>query len=537
MKRLPPRIGRLLLLMLLALVAAALAGPRARGLLTSSAGVAGGALAVALPLGVLLAVLIHKTIGPGRRFAWTVLVAMLFIPLHLQAAAWRAGFGALGWFTQWADASRPVDPLLDGFAGAIWVHGMAAVPWVALLVGAALRGVDRRLEENALLTMSPLRVLLGVSLRVAAPAMLIAAGWVLVVAATEMSASDLFQVRTFAEEVYTQHALGLFDPVEEVSPEARMHAFQMAMGLLAVLLTAVAVLWGAGEMIAQAASSRSQDAWKWRPGASRFAVTGLLGLLLVLIAGVPMGSLVEKVGGRAVREGDGWRREWSPVKAASETAQAPVRHRREFGQSLKLGVSVATGAVLLGGLIAWRLVPGGAARLAWLALLAVCLATPGPLLGLAAIKLLNQPADSPLGFLGWLYDHTLLAPWLVQMVRATPIAALVLWPVWASVPRGVLDAARLDGIRPGWRLGLLAARIRPASVAAAWLAALAVSFGELSATLLVMPPGVQTVTLQLFNLLHSGVDDRVAAISLVMVLVLAALAWGIGRLWERGQTR
>jgi iron(III) transport system permease protein len=537
MNKLSPNNRRPALLLLLAIVAAALAGPRARGLLAASGLLAGGALAIALPVGVVLALLIHKTHGPGRRLATTLLVAMLFIPLHLHAAAWRAGFGALGWFTQWGDPSGPIDPLLDGFAGAVWVHGTAAVPWVALIVGAALRGVDRRLEEQALLFMSPPGVLLRVSLRAAAPAVLVAAGWVLVVAATEMTASDLFQVRTFAEEVYTQHALGLFDPIEEVTPEAQMHALQLAMGLLAILLTAVAVLWGAGDLIASASSSRSQDAWRWQPGAARFAVSGLLCLLLVLIAAVPMGSLIEKAGGRAVREGDTWRREWSPVKAVSETALAPVRHRREFWQSLKLGVGVATGAVLLGGAIAWQLVPGGMARRAWLVLLAVCLATPGPLVGLAAIKLLNQPADSLLGFLGWLYDHTLLAPWLVQMVRATPIAALVLWPVWASVPRGVLEAARLDGVRSGWRLGLLAARIRPAGVAAAWLAALAVSFGELSATLLVMPPGVQTVTLQLFNLLHSGVDDRVAAISLVMILVLATLAWGIGRLWARDPTR
>ena len=60
---------------------------------------AAGACAIALPLGVVLAVLLFKTDVPGRRAATLLVVGMLFVPLYLVTGAWDAGFGVQGWHT------------------------------------------------------------------------------------------------------------------------------------------------------------------------------------------------------------------------------------------------------------------------------------------------------------------------------------------------------------------------------------------------------------------------------------------------------
>jgi ABC-type spermidine/putrescine transport system permease subunit II len=126
--------------------------------------------------------------------------------------------------------------------------------------------------------------------------------------------------------------------------------------------------------------------------------------------------------------------------------------------------------------------------------------------------------------LAWLYDSS-FAPWLVQVVRALPIATLVIWPALASVPQVMLDTAATDGC--GWwgRLLKIALPQRWPAVAAAWLIALAVAVGELAATVLVMPPtqGASALSIRVFQDLHFGVDDRVAAICLVMVAAIATL--------------
>ena len=119
-------------------------------------------------------------------------------------------------------------------------------------------------------------------------------------------------------------------------------------------------------------------------------------------------------------------------------------------------------------------------------------AIPAPLLGVWVIGFLNRPPDSPLAGLAVLYDRTLLAPILVQTVRALPLVTLWLWRQLASVPSDLLDAARSEGASSWTQLWRVALPLRWTAVAAAFVGALAIAVGELSATLLVLPPGVTT---------------------------------------------
>ena len=119
--------------------------------------------AVSLPIGTLLAVLLVRTDVPGRVFWFACVCSLLFIPLYLQCAGWRAAWGQQGWMTLTL-GSLMGSPLLDGWRGAVWVHAMAAVPWVVLFVGASLRFVEAELEEDALLNARPATVFFRVTM-------------------------------------------------------------------------------------------------------------------------------------------------------------------------------------------------------------------------------------------------------------------------------------------------------------------------------------------------------------------------------------
>ncbi|HEX6961911.1 MAG TPA: hypothetical protein VF175_08600, partial [Lacipirellula sp.] len=73
--------------------------------------------------------------------------------------------------------------------------------------------------------------------------------------------------------------------------------------------------------------------------------------------------------------------------------------------------------------------------------------------------------------------------------------------------------------------------LRKAALAAGLGIALVLSIGELSATLLVVPPGVTPLSVRLFQLLHYGVDDRVAALvlSVFMLMALGSFVWRLSR--------
>src|SRR5262249_54064709 len=116
--------------------------------------------AIALPLGILLALFLFRTDVWGRTVLLAIIALSAFGPLPLHATAW---LGALG------NAGRAqvfgVRPILVGLTGAAVVHALAALPWVVLVAGVGLCAVEPELEESARLEFGPIRVLISVTVR------------------------------------------------------------------------------------------------------------------------------------------------------------------------------------------------------------------------------------------------------------------------------------------------------------------------------------------------------------------------------------
>jgi iron(III) transport system permease protein len=472
-------------------------------------------------LGTLLAWLLVRTDLLGRRLWLALMALMLFVPLYLQAAAWQAGFGLQGWFT--LAGFGPA--LLDGWAGAIWIHSAAALPWVVLIVGFGMAHVERELEESALLDASPRQVFWHVTLRGALPAVGVAALWTAMTVAGEMTVTDLFGIRTYAEEVYTQMAVGQ-------EPEGASLRLLPGMAMTAALVM-VGMAICRGMAPGRRPLSLQQAGWVFRLGRWRLLVSAAAAALFALLVGLPLSNLIYKAGVIVSQTDAGLLREFSVAKCLSMIAGAPGHHSREFGWSLLICPLSAAAAVLAAIPLAWFARRGGWRSLPALATAAVALAVPGPVLGLAIIKLLNRP-EMP--WLARLYDHSILAPFLALLVRGLPAAILVLWHALHTVPTELLDLAAVDGAGPVARLCRVALPMRWAAVGLAFLVSLAMTLGDLAASILVVPPAVVTLSIQIFALLHYGVEDQVAGICLALIgvfAVVAAAAWGIMRMMNR----
>jgi iron(III) transport system permease protein len=520
--------------------------PRVGRLWLNSARLASLTCLIALPLGTLLAAAIFKSDVPGRRVAALLLVGMLFVPLYLVTGAWDAGFGIQGWHTLSTNPHLAHEPWLAGWRAAVWVHALAAVPWVVLIVGASLRAVEAEIEEDAATCATPQKVMWHVSIRRAWPAIVLAGIWVAIMATTEISVTDFFQVRTFAEEVYTQAALGTFDvgavgppsrggpliapPSASDSPLPALSANGLWSGLALSTLLALTAIVAASRLFADLSDAPNRLPWIWRLKTWRWPAAIMLWLSMLLVAGIPLGNLLYKAGIQVTITDTSRTRTWSTTKLVERLAKAPRDFQGELWLSTKIGAAATTAALALALPLAWSmrtsLTSARLQRWPWfrLLMLSLCLTIPGPLLGVATIRLLNRPPDSPFASLAWLYDSN-FAPWLVQTLRALPLATLIMWPAFASVPQVMLDTAATDGT--GWwgRLFRIALPQRWPAVTAAWLVGFAVAIGELAATILVMPPqrGATALSIQIFQLLHYGVDDRVAAICLVTVFAVATV--------------
>jgi iron(III) transport system permease protein len=473
-----------------------------------------------------------------------ILGVMIFVPLYLQAGAWQAGFGDQGWFTLAGNTSA----WISGWRGAIWIHSMAALPWVAGIVGIGLRLIEPELEEQALLDGSARQVFFRVSLRGALPAVGLACIWVAVTTAGEMTVTDLFSIRTYSEEVYTQ-AAATASELDAAGPSISP----------GIVITALLIVGGwalcFGISPGRRPSSLSR-CWTFRLGRWKYFYIPLTAIMFLLIAGVPLGSLVYKAGVLVAQTEDGRVRSFSPAKCLGIICSAPKNFRRELGWSMLIGSLSATAAVMTAIPLAWlarkgnsrsginvRDVPYGATdgrgfmkNLKFqicnfkfaivISIIAVLLAAPGPILGIAIIRLLNRPE---LPGLTWLYDHSILAPCLAVYLRSLPIAVLIMWHALQTVPGELMENAMIEGAGPLTRLWLIALPMRRTAAATAWLAALAISLGDLAAGILVAPPGVSTLPIRIFGLLHYGVEDQVAGICLAVILIFALLAWAVFR--------
>jgi iron(III) transport system permease protein len=498
----------------------AVSDARSRGLVVNTFWLVATTLAISVPIGTALAVALTRTDAWLRRTVAVAIGIMLVVPLYLDAAAWDAGFGDAGWFTVITAKPYAVG-LLSGWRGAMWVHALAAIPWVALIVGMALRFVEPELEEAALLDASAWQVLRRVTLRRVLPAIGVAVVWVAVGVATEMTVTDIFQtpgngLRTYAEEIYTQFAL---------STEAGPPVAAVGIGVTACLAAC-------GLMLCLAAAT-------WTPPTARAPVVfrlgrwrGMVSLALLLSAaaifGVPLISLITKAGVTVQHTAEGYTRHWSLAGCLKIVAESPERFRWEILWSA-LMASVAASMVLAAALpIGWlarrRDELGLVGKIAAISLAAAALAVPGPLVGIGLISLFNHP-DA--GFLNFLYDHTIVVAAIAQAVRAFPLGMLIVWHALNTMPGDLLEAAELDGAGTWTRTVRIVLPLRWPALALAWLATFVVAIGELSATILVVPAGVATLGVRISQLLHFNNQDKLAGLCLILMAAAAMLAGGL----------
>ena len=96
--------------------------------------------------------------------------------------------------------------------------------------------------------------------------------------------------------------------------------------------------------------------------------------------------------------------------------------------------------------------------------------------------------------------------------------------------------AKIEGAGFWTRLFSIVLPQRMFALAAVWLIGFAVSFADLSASVLVVPPGVTTLPVRIFGLLHAGVDDQVAGVGLNLLAGGAVIATVIVWLLKRTST-
>ncbi|HMO36547.1 MAG TPA: hypothetical protein PKA06_10935, partial [Gemmatales bacterium] len=451
-------------------------------LLLNTLGIAAGSSLFALLLKFPAAFLLARTSLRARRVWMLLLAVTLVIPLPALLAGWYVVAQSLG-------APLPaLWPWELRWLGTILLHGCIGLPWVVGLLSLGLLWVEPNLEEEMLLYASLPRVLLWVILPRLWPCLclaLLVASWP---AWHEITVTDFFQVRTFAEEVYLQ----LNGSTQEEFPRA------MAVALPWMLLFMLLSGWQMRRWQRQLPSVLPSLARPRRLPLQGWQTLAQLWMLLIisLLLVIPTIGLLRRAGMEYNPEPH-----WSLSSLLFRWMQAVVTPASPLWRSLFM-------ATVAGALTACSIL-----LLVWLArssafiqkfswwLMAGLWAIPGPLLGLGLLSyvmlLIRIPGLSP-----WLYSEP--SPWpniWVAWLRFAPLVWMVLWPLAVLIPRQLEEASRLDGATP-WNRFLL--HYYPALRRPAWLCLLAVTLltlGEISASKLVTTPGFLPLSHHLFQLI------------------------------------
>ncbi len=527
---------------------------RLLGLARNTAWLVGGTLALALPAGVAGAVLLYRTDLPLRRLFRFLLLLTLFIPLPLFATGWQAVLGSGGWLplTLWnapresafGPDSAVWTPWGQGIGSAVWIHAVAGLPWVVLLAGQGLLGVERSLEEDAWTALPVWRVLVKVSLPRAGAAIAAAALWVGLQTTGEITVTDVTQVRTFAEEVYTQFVGP--EPAVRGDPLARAVAVTLPVVLLTVVL--VLVLAGRWERRLPPAGAEVRPPLVFPLGRWRWPLAVAAGAVCLALVGVPLGSLLWRAGLA------GTPRSWSPAVVGEHLRLVWQAEHRHLIDSLGLAAVAGISCALLALLACWAAAGSRRFRFGVLVLMAAAWSLPGPVIGLGLkdtiAGLLNAvgppalpeaatkgdgaaPLRSPLAVALW-YGPSSIPLWWVDAIRFFPCAVALLWPVVRLVPPELRDAARVDGARPWDELRHVVWPRAAGAWARAALAAGVLSLGELSAGKLVSTPGAPSYAEVVFTQMHYGVTNDLAVRCLLLLAAAATGAIALAFVGQRG---
>jgi iron(III) transport system permease protein len=488
-------------------------GDRVTRLLRETALLTGGVLLLAIPLGACTAFFLYRSDVPGRPFLLFWVVFALLIPLPLLTSGWQTVLGSGGWLEiPWWNTGglREWTPWGQGLGAAIWIHALAGMPWVVVIVGQGFAWVEPELEEDALLRMPAWRVFWMVTLPRAKLSVAAAGLWLALQVGSEITVTDMMQVRTFAEEIYTQSAV--------ISPTmAYPLAGVSALALPQTVLLAILVLWAVHrwDRALPPRESVASGARLFQLGKARWVVALLLGGPILLFTSAPLVSLVWRAG-RADPSGT-----WSLHALEQSLDLALLTSGGQLWTAGVIAVVSAAQITIVALVLIWLASTSGRLRLVILAALVWTWATPGPLVGLGLKECIQGLLILPEPVGRWLYFGPSPAPLMwSNLVRFVPCAVVFLWPVYRLIPGELLDLARLERRTwfDSWRRAILPL-MQGALLSTACLAAL-LCLGEVSSGKVVSTAGVPGFAEMIFTQMHYGVTGALAGQCLLLLGVV-----------------
>jgi iron(III) transport system permease protein len=440
-------------------------------------------------IGTAAAWFVERTDLPGRRL-WAVLV---IVPLAIPDFVVSFGWSSL---SNW----------VQGFRGAVLVMTLAIYPLVYLPVAASFRNADPGQEEVARsLGLGRTATFWRVTLRQALGAILGGCLLVALVLLAEYGAFEILGYQTFTTEIFTEFNLSFNVPAAS--------ALSLVLVLLSLLVLCGETAARRGRRVSRTGALAQRVSPRHRLGRGRLPALGFFLVLVGLALGVPVGSAIYWIlkaahpylTGVSLLDAAWHTALYSGVAAALSTLMAlpiallSIRHRGRAYQVLERGTYLV-------------------------------LAMPGLVIALALSYFTERYAG------GFLYQS---APLLViaYAILFFPLALVGVRASVAQAPPELEEIGRSLGQRRLSVLGRVTFPLVAPGLAAAFCLVFLSAVTELTATLILVPTGVQTLATQFWAYQQNLAYGQAAPFALAIIAIAAVPSCVLGRFFDRLPSR
>lgn len=459
----------------------------------------------ATTLGTVLGFRLGSTRWPGKTIARIALLMPLMVPPYLHALGWttllRAGGPVSDWLATWLGIPSGVTvDAIYSFGGAVFVLSLAYFPVAVLFAEKSLAWSSPSLVEAAqVFGAGPWQAFLVARWPFLRPAVASAAMIIFLLASSDLGVPTILKVDVFNFEVFTQ--LAAFNDTRAAT---LLGAPLGVIGLIAVKLE---------RRIAGGTTQPDTDMERPRP-ARRLTIVSNIGLVALAVAiggALPLAAIVSEAINR------------NAFTKMSDLAAAPAWNTlwySVFAAMALLVLSMALTAVLCHASHRTRNAMDG--------LLAMGFAIPSTIVALGLLATYDRPGVSR-----WITPSLLVVAALV--VRYAIVALRIVQQSVLQIPSELFDAAATAGAGIKtifWRIILPLVRVP-------LLAVVALGFifasGEIGSTILLHPPGGDTLPIALYAIEANSPRSYVAALALIQmallggVLLLSAIVWRFAR--------
>ena len=495
-----------------------------------------GAAAIAIPFALLAAVCVSRRTVLSGVFLLT-LIGLSVLPPYINVSCWDAAFGKLGWLT--SAQGQILKPLLSGWSAAIWVHAIGLVPQFALLFIVAM-AIGRSFEDQARLDLSATAIFFHMTLRRLLPLVLMCVFWATLVCSRDIGVTDLYQIGTLAEQIYLGYSLGQVNALpsnwsaEEIAAAGNTGLF--VRGVLFLFLASVSVLFfsSLSGFSKEASSTLAGGSWASRPRGDLRHVLGAIVVIAILIF-VPAVNLILQSGSEVVTVDSQVQQQWVLSNVVSEVTKAASDFSSAFMWSGLIGLVAAT--IILVVATSLSFVARSRSSIGWALILVTSLfaGISGPDIGSGLTYFFSSFNNR---FAVWIYDETIWPAVAANVIYCWPMSVVVIWFAISQTTSDQLESAQLDSVGFFQRVFEFGFRSNWPMLTGVWFLIYAISFSELSATQMLLPPGIETVPQVTLGKLHAGVNGTTAALSMLtigLVVALAMVAWIIVTMAKRSK--